>query len=468
MLRMVAKILCRVFFKNIYVSGTPYVGKSCIWAANHSSAIVDPAVMFGIAPVAVRPISKHTLWDHPVMRPLLEASKAIPIFRLQDIKKDVQAEREAASQSVGAGEARAQGNNVAFEAVTAALLQGDCILIFPEGISHDVPYLQKLKTGIARMALQAMSQTTDSNFSVVIQPVAIDYFEKDEFRSDLGVHFCEPIPVTSGDTPVEDLMAAVRESLLDGLAQFSSWNEKRNWQFIFELAYGRPPHSAREFRMFVENNRNKFDADPVFLARIQTMRRMLQAMNISASQLIWGETHEQKRSFFKLFLMHGWFHFLISVPIQMVSSLLWDIPQRVIGVLATTSVKERDVVATMKIAHGLYIFPIAVVLGGYFWAWCLSAVMPELDLGWRWLLGVFLGPLLLVLGTWCAERSHFFPGYWRFAKLRFFFPRAWKEIMEEWRSISDGCIATLGAGGAMPLRQLKKTDEDVSELKNAG
>lgn len=444
MLRLLARILCRVFFKNISISGTPFAGGSCIWAANHTSGIVDPAVMFGIAPSRLRPISKHTLWNHPVMRPLLNASGAIPIFRLQDMKKDQQAVRDAAVQSLPAGEMRAaQGNNGAFEAVTEALQAGDCVLIFPEGMSHDEPILQKLKTGIARMALQAMSRPPASNFSVVIQPVAIDYFEKDEFRSDLAVHFCEPIPVTSGDTPVEDLMEAVRASLLDGLATFTSWDEKRNWLFIFEIAYGRSPRSAREFRSFVDENRWKFESDPSFLARLQTMRRMLLAMNISPSHLVWGETNEKKISFFKLFITHGWFHFLISAPIQFFSNLMWNLPQRIVGILAHSSVKDRDVVATMKIAHGLYILPIAVFVGAFFWAWGLKFLMPEASLALRWVFGVFIGPALLVAGTRFAERTDFFSGYWRFARLRFFFPRGWREVMEEWRNISERCLETV-------------------------
>ena len=62
MIRILAFILCRIFFKRICISGTPYSGGSAIWASNHSSGIVDPTVMLGLAPVAIRPFSK----THPL------------------------------------------------------------------------------------------------------------------------------------------------------------------------------------------------------------------------------------------------------------------------------------------------------------------------------------------------------------------------------------------------------------------
>ena len=39
------------------------------------------------------------------------------------------------------------------------------------------------------MALQAMSRSKNENFAVVVQPTVIDYSEKDEFRSELYLHF---------------------------------------------------------------------------------------------------------------------------------------------------------------------------------------------------------------------------------------------------------------------------------------
>ncbi len=443
MLRVLAKALSRIFFRRISVSGTPYVGPHAIWASNHQSGIVDPAIMMALAPVPLRPISKHTLWAHPIMRPLLELTQSIPVRRTQDMMIEAQAHKQALERGVSEKVWRADANTDAFQAVSDAIVAGDRILIFPEGVSHDLPYLQKLKTGIARMALQAMAHSKNENFTVVLQPVAIDYFEKDEYRSDIAVHFCEPIAVTSSETPVEDLMDALQHSILEALAQFSTWDEKRNWLFLFEIAYGRPPQSAREFRVFVDTYRPEFDKDPVFLARVQTMRRMLLAMNISPAQIIWGEAHEKKRSFFKLITTQGLFYFLIAGPIEYLSFFVWFIPQRIAGFLADISTSDRDVLATMKIAHGVYVFAIWIALGSLSAKAILLLIWPELNDALAFMIGLASGPLILFMGLWSTERHDHFPGYWRLAKLRLLFPRGWREVIDEWRGMSEAVVSKI-------------------------
>lgn len=443
MLRVLAYLVCRIFFRRISVSGTPYVGPTAIWASNHQSGIVDPAVLFGIAPVPLRPVSKHTLFSHPIMRPLLTLAHAIPVRRTQDMMIEAVAHKQAIERGVSEKEWRASANSEAFQAVADALLAGDRILIFPEGVSHDAPYLQKLKTGIARMALQAMAHAKTADFGVVLQPVAIDYFEKDEYRSDLSIHYCEPIAVTSSESSVEDLMTALEGSLLEALAQFESWDEKRNWLFLFEIAYGRAPQSAREFRLFVDTYRPEFNKDPVFLARIQTMRRMLLAMNISPAQIVWGESHEQKRSFFKMIVTQGIFYWLIAAPIEYLSVLVWFIPQRLAGFLADISTRDRDVLATMKIGHGLYVFLIWICLGTLTVQKILLSLWPDLNSTLALLVGFLSGPVILFLGLLSTERGNYFPGYWRLAKLRLFFPRGWREVIGEWRGLSEAVMSKI-------------------------
>ena len=209
--------------------------------------------MIGLSPVPLRPIAKNSLFDHLAMRPLLKASRAIGVSRVQDMKQGTTQNEKASGLTEK--EWRAAANQAAFKSVVDGLHQGDRILIFPEGLSHDEPYVHPFKTGLARMALQAMSSPPVGDFSVVIQPVAIDYFEKDEFRSDVAFHFCEPILITNSDSSVEEISFRVHESLTENLAQFQSWDEKRNWLFTFAVAYGRPAASAREFKLFFQEHR---------------------------------------------------------------------------------------------------------------------------------------------------------------------------------------------------------------------
>lgn len=164
--------------------------------------------------------------------------------------------------------------------------------------------------------------------------------------------------------------------------------------------------------------------------------------------LIWGENNERRISFIKLFLTNGWFHFLISAPVQMIVRVIWAVPQQIISRLASFT-QERDLVATMKIAHGIYIIPLSLIVGALVWAVPIRLVFSsEFNFFQSWLLGCLIGPAMLFLGTWLSEKTDFFRGYWRFASLRFFFPRGWREVMQEWKDISDQCLAKLDMGSA--------------------
>ena len=287
------------------------------------------------------------------------------------------------------------------------------------------------------MALQALNASKNSKVSIVIQPVAIDYSEKDEFRSDLCIHYCEPVTVSSQDFQIKDIMLGVRESLEKNLATFFSWDEKRNWRFLFELAYERPPVSSREFRVFVEKYREGFDNSPDILARIQTIRRLMQVRNLSPSQMSWAKKHHTKKEHFIIILKHIWFYLFISIPFRFLGALVWGVPYKLCESLSNMSPYGRDVKATMKITHGFYIFPawsliIAFLLSSY-----LNDIFPEFNLLILWLLSFAAGPIFLLLSVVLSTTLYFFPGYWELAKLRLFFPRVWTELMLEWKEITE-------------------------------
>ena len=70
--------------------------------------------------------------------------------------------------------------------------------IFPEGISHDEASLQPLRTGAARIALEAADDGTED---VVTLAVGLVYDAKARFRSRALVRVGQPIPVAGGPTP---------------------------------------------------------------------------------------------------------------------------------------------------------------------------------------------------------------------------------------------------------------------------
>ena len=372
MLHLLALILSHMFFRKITISGKPYTGKTALWVVNHSNGIVDPTVLLALSPVLLRPLAKAPLWNNLVMRVFLKITRAIPVARTQDVEEMFKNERPADPAAW-----QKKVNEEAFKAVNKALVDGEHILIFPEGVSHDDAYLHAFKTGVARMAVQAAA-TLSSGVSpaveprddtsgkstvdtVTIQPVIIDYSEKNEFRSALYIQYCDPVTVTAKDTSVPNIMEKMTASFKKHFVEFKTWDEKRNWQFLFKIFYGREPDSLKEFHDFVEKNRNPIEQDVVLFGKIQTMRCMLQASGISPCSACWRNAARGQGNWmwFLMFILRILSYTFIKAPLTLLFTLVWGIPLELCHFLGGNNKKyHRDVYATLEIANAMWILPV--------------------------------------------------------------------------------------------------------------
>ena len=145
-LRGTAAIALRWYYSDVAVQGqerVPRDGPLLIFA-NHPNALIDPLLVGPAVPRRVLLTAKATLFERPALGWLLRAIGVVPLRRAQDEA------RESATLPVVPDR-----NAQAFALVTAALRARQVVLVFPEGVSHDDPTLAPLKSGAARMALQA-------------------------------------------------------------------------------------------------------------------------------------------------------------------------------------------------------------------------------------------------------------------------------------------------------------------------
>jgi 1-acyl-sn-glycerol-3-phosphate acyltransferase len=172
--RRFARWVVRRFYADIEIIDGDRIPQSgpMLLCANHANSLIDSVVVGITAQRPVRFMAKAPLFDLPVLGPLMHAIGMVPAFRAMDDKKQVR--RNLESLDVGAG----------------VLIDGHAMGIFPEGRSTDEMHLVKVRTGAARMALQAVEAgTTD----VRIVPIGIAYQRKEQFRSAVLVRVAEPI-----------------------------------------------------------------------------------------------------------------------------------------------------------------------------------------------------------------------------------------------------------------------------------
>ena len=148
LLRGTAAIALRWYYADVAVQGSERVPRDgpLLILANHPNALIDPLIVGTTVERRVLLTAKATLFEHPALATLLRAVGVVPLRRAKDESRGA------------AGAATPDRNAYAFQLVTSALRAQQVVLIFPEGISHDDPTLAPLKSGAARMALQAHSE----------------------------------------------------------------------------------------------------------------------------------------------------------------------------------------------------------------------------------------------------------------------------------------------------------------------
>lgn len=188
-----ARFVTRGFFRTVEVEGRPPDRGPVVLAASHLYGFVDPVVLVARLDRFPRFLAKATLWDVPPAAVVLRFAGAIPVHRRQD----------------GAVEG---ANDGTFRSAVDALAAGGTVAIFPEGTTHDEPTLRPLRTGAARIALDAAGAGVDG---VRIVPVGVSYEDKVDVRGRALVSYGAPLLVTP-PAPDEDPRTAVR-ALTDDL-----------------------------------------------------------------------------------------------------------------------------------------------------------------------------------------------------------------------------------------------------------
>ncbi|MGB5812009.1 MAG: 1-acyl-sn-glycerol-3-phosphate acyltransferase, partial [Polyangiales bacterium] len=188
------RFLVGLFFRRVEVSGTEHVPTSGggILIAWHPNGLVDPALIVSSFPRRVVFGARHGLFKWPIIGQVMKALGTVPIYRAIDLKDADDDARRAANQK-------------SLDALAQAVCDGGFAALFPEGVSHDDPFLNELKTGAARLYYRANQLRGPGVQPPVIIPVGLHYDDKTSFRSDALVEFHRPLVLPSElDSPIPE------------------------------------------------------------------------------------------------------------------------------------------------------------------------------------------------------------------------------------------------------------------------
>jgi len=180
-------------FYDLERTGPKLPGGPVLVTANHPNSLVDPLVIFHTGGRPTRPLAKAPLFEQALVGTVLRGLGGLPVYRRQD------------------DPALMHLNDRTFEAAIEALRSRGAVQIYPEGRSHSEPALSPLRTGAARIALQA-EERSGWSLGLRVQPVGLTYTRKHAFRGRAIAAYGEPFAVGDLRSVYErDEREAVRE-----------------------------------------------------------------------------------------------------------------------------------------------------------------------------------------------------------------------------------------------------------------
>jgi 1-acyl-sn-glycerol-3-phosphate acyltransferase len=180
LLYRIAQLLTRaaaaLYFEKVEITGAKHIPPfgPVILAANHPQSVTDGLVLALGAGRMVHYLAHSGLFKNKLRARLLRNLGAIPVHRRADVED-------------------AADKNVEMFATCESLLErGGVMGIFPEGVSVGERHVHKLKTGVARIALQSEVRC-GWELGVKIVPVGLNFESHRLMRTRVLVRFGQPI-----------------------------------------------------------------------------------------------------------------------------------------------------------------------------------------------------------------------------------------------------------------------------------
>ena len=174
-IRPIARIAVKIFFRKIYFSNSENVPKSgpLIIASNHPTAYTEPVILATMLQQPLYFIVRGNLFVGAIYIKILKALQMLPIYRKED------------------GISNIKTNQETLDYCFKALEEKKTIMILAEGRTKLEKRLRPIQKGTARLALGAMDKYNIEDIKIV--PVGVNFRDGDRFRSDVMIDFGEAI-----------------------------------------------------------------------------------------------------------------------------------------------------------------------------------------------------------------------------------------------------------------------------------
>ena len=354
------------FYRRVSLGGEVPADGAVMLVANHPNGLIDPVVVANAAGRPVRMLAKAPLFKTPGLSILVKGMGALPVYRAKD----------------GADTSQ---NQATFRAVTEALLDKSAVLIFPEGISHDEPQLQKLKTGAARMALTACDAGA---VDLAVVPVGLVYRDKDRFRSEVATLVGLPVRVAPylerGKPDDAEVVRALTEDIADALqgvtVNLEQWEDLPLLEAVDAIWRIDDPARTSRIKQLADGVQLLREREPARLEgarrRVAEWKKRLERLGLEPRDMSLEHTAARANpAKAAAFAVRNLALAVVGLPVALFGAVFFAVPFWSAHLAYRIARPERDVAATVKVLASLLFFPVwhAVAVWAM-WSWWGASV----------------------------------------------------------------------------------------------
>jgi 1-acyl-sn-glycerol-3-phosphate acyltransferase len=202
--RYLVSIGLRFYYKDIKVIGLDKFPRDnpIITASNHPTGLMDVFLVLYHVKKQIKFTAAGGLFKNKLQAAFLTSAGAIPLYRRKDTPNEMDKNVES------------------FENCYQELEACGAIGFYPEGTSHPEPWVNQIRTGAARLAMQAEDRN-NFNLNLKVVPIGINSLKPGSFRGSVFVKFGNPISLKKYNDPyrknsveaVEQLTAEIQKEM---------------------------------------------------------------------------------------------------------------------------------------------------------------------------------------------------------------------------------------------------------------
>ena len=319
---------------------------------NHTNGLCDAHILMSTTSRPLRLLVKYKLISTPVIGWMLRRIQAVPVYRQKD-------------------GVDTRKNEQSFEAINQTLRDRAVIALFPGGESLNSIGLRPLRSGVARMAVNA-ELSVEGGIGVQIVPVGVTYERRDRLRGLASTVIGPPIDVAPilaeyGNQPSREVVRAILDRTAEGLS---------------ELILNSESEEEHETAVALER------LLPASAAPIGIRRKRAQAALRADRSAKSGERREAIRALGQRFEAAGlvgddvlgpapsvratWGPLALWAPILLLGLPFW-VPIALLAVLISRLARSPDKAITLRVLFGylalLILVPVVAGLGAWLGGW---------------------------------------------------------------------------------------------------